>query len=156
MVSTPPAYSMRVFWSEEDAAFVAVCPELRTVSAFGGTYEEAVKELRAAIQGAVEVYQSEGWPLPETYTEEGYSGQLRVRMPKSLHARLAEEAQREDVSLNTLIVTRLGESSAAIAAARHTAQNPVNGKWTKRDTDTGRFIDQKQDGHPLKGVRREK
>lgn len=39
---------------------------------------------------------------------------------------------------------------------RSQVQNPVNGNWTKRDTDTGRFIDQKQDGDPFKGVRREK
>jgi hypothetical protein len=31
-----------------------------------------------------------------------------------------------------------------------------NGKWTKRDADTGRFMDQKQDGEPFKGVRKEK
>ena len=39
---------------------------------------------------------------------------------------------------------------------RAQVQNPQNGNWTKRDTDTGRFMDQKQDGTPFKGVRREK
>lgn len=39
---------------------------------------------------------------------------------------------------------------------RSQVQNPANGNWTKRDTGTGRFIDQKQDGDPFKGVRREK
>jgi hypothetical protein len=34
-------------------------------------------------------------------------------------------------------------------------QNPVNGNYTKRDTETGRFIDQKQGGEPFKGVARE-
>lgn len=34
--------------------------------------------------------------------------------------------------------------------------NPSNDRWTKRDTDTGRFIDQKADGEPFKGVRKEK
>lgn len=31
-----------------------------------------------------------------------------------------------------------------------------NGLWIKRDTETGRFMDQKADGTPFKGVRREK
>ena len=31
-----------------------------------------------------------------------------------------------------------------------------NGNWVKRDDATGRFLDQKQDGEPFKGVRREK
>ena len=39
---------------------------------------------------------------------------------------------------------------------RSQVQNPVNGNWTKRNTETGRFMDQKQNGAPFKGVRREK
>jgi len=31
-----------------------------------------------------------------------------------------------------------------------------NGNWTKRNTTTGRFMDQKQDGTPFRGVRKEK
>jgi len=34
--------------------------------------------------------------------------------------------------------------------------NPVTRNWTKRDSETGRFIDTKQDGTPWKGVRKEK
>jgi hypothetical protein len=38
---------------------------------------------------------------------------------------------------------------------RSQVHNPVNDRWTKRDAETGRFIDQKADGEPFKGVRRE-
>lgn len=34
--------------------------------------------------------------------------------------------------------------------------NPKTGQWVKRDKDTGRFMDVKQDGTPFKGVRKEK
>lgn len=34
--------------------------------------------------------------------------------------------------------------------------NPVTELWVKRDTNTGRFMDVKQDGTKFKGVRREK
>ena len=33
--------------------------------------------------------------------------------------------------------------------------NPHNDRWVKRDTDTERFIDQKADLNPFKGVRKE-
>ncbi len=33
--------------------------------------------------------------------------------------------------------------------------NPATGTWTERDTQTGRFLDQKSDGKPFKGVRKE-
>jgi hypothetical protein len=39
---------------------------------------------------------------------------------------------------------------------RSQVRNPRNERWVKRDTDTGRFIDQKADERPFKGVRREK
>jgi hypothetical protein len=33
--------------------------------------------------------------------------------------------------------------------------NPQNKHWTKRDKETGKFIEQKSDGSKFKGVRRE-
>jgi hypothetical protein len=39
---------------------------------------------------------------------------------------------------------------------RSQVQNPLNQNWTKRDSGTGQFMDQKQDGTPFKGVRKEK
>ncbi len=34
--------------------------------------------------------------------------------------------------------------------------NPVTETWTKRDTETGKFMDGKADGTPFKGVKKEK
>lgn len=39
---------------------------------------------------------------------------------------------------------------------RSQIHNPHNDRWIKRDSDTGKFIDQKADKEPLKGVRKEK
>ena len=39
---------------------------------------------------------------------------------------------------------------------RSQTHNPKTDKWVKRDTETGRFIDQKADDKPFKGVRKEK
>ncbi len=38
---------------------------------------------------------------------------------------------------------------------RSQVENP-SGHFTKRDADSGQFIDQKSDGTPFKGVRKEK
>jgi hypothetical protein len=45
-----------------------------------------------------------------------------------------------------------------IGAIRKRSQvfNPTNKRWTKRDTETGLFLDQKADDKPFKGVRKEK
>lgn len=39
---------------------------------------------------------------------------------------------------------------------RSQTYNPTTGRWTKRDSDTGRFKDVKSDGTPFKGARKEK
>lgn len=48
-----------------------------------------------------------------------------------------------------------GHRSGAVRN-RSQVQNPVNGNWTKRDSGSGKFIDQKTDGTPFKGVKKEK
>jgi RNA polymerase sigma-B factor len=44
---------------------------------------------------------------PEVKVRAGYSGRLMLRMPQSLHAELAEAAEREEVSLNQFITNTL-------------------------------------------------
>jgi len=42
-------------------------------------------------------------------------------------------------------------------AVRHRSQTQTpSGNWVKRDSGTGRFMDQKADEKPFKGVRRER
>lgn len=45
-----------------------------------------------------------------------------------------------------------------VGAVRRRSQtfNPKTGQYVKRDSDTGRFMDVKQDGKPFKGVRKER
>ncbi|MGB0712306.1 MAG: hypothetical protein ACPGUC_01985 [Gammaproteobacteria bacterium] len=39
---------------------------------------------------------------------------------------------------------------------RSQTYNPKNDRWVKRDAGSGRFMDQKSDGKPFKGVRKER
>lgn len=39
---------------------------------------------------------------------------------------------------------------------RSQVYNPKVGRYIKRDAETGKFMDQKSDGTPFKGVRKEK
>lgn len=47
---------------------------------------------------------------------------------------------------------------ARVGAVKNRTQtfNPKTDQYVKRDTQTGRFMDVKQDGTPFKGVRKEK
>lgn len=47
--------------------------------------------------------------------------------------------------------------NARIGAVKKRSQafNPDNQRWTKRDAESGKFMDQKADPKPFKGVRKE-
>ena len=116
-----PNYSMRVEWSPEDEVYLASCPELGNLSAHGATPQEAVVELSEAVQLAIETFEEEGWKLPEVRAARRYSGQFRVRLPESLHAWLADTADREGVSLNTFVVAKLSEVRGRLSPAWSTS-----------------------------------
>ena len=105
-------YSVLIQWSEEDNASIATVPKLPGLSAFGSTPEEAAKELAIAQEAYIEVLQEDREEIPEPDVLKPFSGQTRLRLPKSLHALLSYEAQREGVSLNTYIVQLLSERNA--------------------------------------------
>jgi hypothetical protein len=62
------------------------------------------------------------------------------------------------MEVNVMAVNKPYGDNARKGAVRDRSQT-YNGKidrWTKRDAETGQFMDQKQDGKPFKGVRKEK
>ncbi|MBT8479719.1 MAG: type II toxin-antitoxin system HicB family antitoxin [Gemmatimonadetes bacterium] len=111
-------YSIRIVWSDADDGYIATSPEFEDLSAFGTTPQEAAAQLESVVRVAIGTYKDSGWALPEPKRVHEYSGQLRVRLPKSLHGRLADEAERDGVSLNTLIVTLLAQRAGEAAASR--------------------------------------
>ena len=101
-------YSIIIQWSDEDKAYVAVVPELPGLSALGSTPEKASKELLVAGKLYIDALAQKG-NLPEPDKLKQFSGQIRVRFPKSLHAVLSYEAEKDGVSLNTFIIHLLTE-----------------------------------------------
>ena len=120
-------YSTNVRWSDEDACFVAVCPEFPDLSGLGETRDRAVAELEIVLAAAIDVYQAEEWSLPEPHGLGSFSGKVLVRMPKRLHATLAQQAEREGVSLNTLMITLLAEATGATRARIQIEQSVADG-----------------------------
>ena len=94
-------HSVLVQWSDEDEGFIATVPELPGLSAFGSSPEKAVEELSLAKEAYLEVLLEDEEEVPEPDVLKPFSGQTRLRLPKSLHAFLSNEAKKEGVSLNT-------------------------------------------------------
>lgn len=103
-------YPLEIFWSEEDNGFIAEAPDLPGCSAWGASEEKAAREARKAIAAWLQAAQSAGLEIPTPSVGEPlerYSGKFVVRVPRSVHARLARKAKQEGVSLNQLVVSVL-------------------------------------------------
>jgi len=100
-------YAISIKWSDEDNGFIATIPGIHALSAFGTTQEGALSELNIAAEAYFESLKKAGKRLPSEEKIIPFSGQIRLRMPRSLHAALSSGAENEGVSLNTYIVTLL-------------------------------------------------
>lgn len=58
-------YAIEIFYSEEDEGYIAVVPELPGCSAFGDTEEDALKEIKIAIDLWLETAEKDGREIPE-------------------------------------------------------------------------------------------
>ncbi len=58
-------YEIDIFWSEEDEGYIADVPDLKYCSAWGETYEEALREVRVAMDLHLEVLEQSGRPIPQ-------------------------------------------------------------------------------------------
>jgi antitoxin HicB len=97
----------------DEGVIAASVPELPGCFAEGATLEDALANLQEALaswlSGAVE----SGIDIPQPHGEaepEEYSGRFSVRVPRSLHRRLAARADTEGCSLNQLVTTILAEA----------------------------------------------
>jgi len=99
------SYTISVKWDPGLRTFIARAAELAGVVGVGKSPDKAVSELLE--RG------SKGNPGVLGVGElKPFSGQTRLRLPKGLHAELADEAQEEGVSLNTYIVQLLSRRNA--------------------------------------------
>ena len=113
-------YPINIFWSEEDDCFVAIIPDFPNLSAFGETHEDAIADAKQVLQMAIDSLERDGisLPQPKCYKTQEYSGQVRLRMPKSLHHELSSIAESEGVSLNTHMVSLLSSNNIAASIRR--------------------------------------
>ena len=114
----PFRYRIVVEWSAEDKCYLARVPALPGCATHGDTPEEATREALFAAKGILESMKEHGDAVPPEDAVADYSGQLRLRLPRTLHEKLARLATAEGVSLNQELVTLLAERGAKAKVRR--------------------------------------
>ncbi len=99
----------------EEGGFVVSFPDLKGCLTSGETVEEAVANAADAKREWIAAALEEGIDIPLPAADEDYSGQFKLRIPKSLHRRLATDAKREGISMNQYCLYLLSRGSSHIA-----------------------------------------
>ncbi|MGN8739914.1 type II toxin-antitoxin system HicB family antitoxin [Bilifractor sp. HCP3S3_D3] len=81
--------------------------ELDGCQSTGDTLDELNTSLTEAMRGYLETKMEFGLPIPMPMKKSSFSGKFVIRIPRSLHQRLAVEAKQEGVSLNQLALCKL-------------------------------------------------
>ena len=103
-------FTIRKLTEEEGGGFLIEFPDLPGCMSDGGTMEETIKNGQDAVSCWLSAAKDLGRAIPSPGKFESQSGKWVQRVPKSLHCRLVEQAKREGVSLNTLIISMISES----------------------------------------------
>jgi len=101
-------YKVNIFRikNEHEDYWVAEYPALKGVAGVGETQIAALSNLIEAAKINIEALMDEGFPIPpsDSVKKLDYSGKLSARLSPSLHRKLAEVSQQEEISINQCIV----------------------------------------------------
>ena len=105
-------YRMEIVEDKDEGGFVVSYPDLPGCLTCGETIETAVTNAVDAKKAWLEAAIEEGIDIYEPDSLDDYSGQFKLRIPKSLHRMLTEHSQREGISMNQYCVYLLSRNDA--------------------------------------------
>ena len=108
------SYRMEIVEDKDEGGFVVTYPDLPGCITCGKTIESAVANAADAKKARLEAALEEGIEIQEPDSLEDYSGQFKLRIPRSLHRMLAEHSKREGISMNQYCVYLLSRNDAML------------------------------------------
>lgn len=105
-------YKMEIIPDIEEGGYAALFPDLPGCITIGDTIEEVIQNIIDAKKAWLEAELEAGATIPEPEELKEYSGQFKLRLPKSLHKQLAEQSKIEGVSMNQYCVYLLSMNEA--------------------------------------------
>jgi predicted RNase H-like HicB family nuclease len=121
-------------YDDQGGYWVARIVELPFCLIHGNTPEEALKEIEEVKLDWIQSNLEDGRPIPEPVDHQ-YSGEIRVRMPPTLHRVLTYRAMAEEVSLNQFMVMALARSVGyPEAAGKNVVKEPKQELLTVKET----------------------
>jgi len=105
-------YRMEIVEDKDEGGYVVSFPDLPGCLTCGETVETAVANAMDAKNAWLEAAIEDGIEIQEPDSLEDYSGQFKLRIPRSLHRSLVEHSKREGISINQYCVYLLSKNDA--------------------------------------------
>lgn len=105
-------YKLELVADDDEGGFVASFPDLKGCVTVGSTLAEACANADSAKREWLVAAIEDGYDIPLPDGGDTYSGQFKLRIPKSLHKRLAENSRREGISMNQYCLYLLSRNDA--------------------------------------------
>jgi len=111
-------YALELTPDPDEGGYAASYPDLPGCLSFGDTAAEAAANAEDAKRAWLEAALEDGVEIQEPADIRDYSGQFKLRIPKSLHRALAEQSRREGISMNQYCVYLLTKNDTAYSTAK--------------------------------------
>ena len=105
-------YEARI--QKSDTGYFAEIPELPGCMTFCEEFDQLEGMIEDAKKAWFEMSIEDNVKIPEPTEDKDFSGRFLLRLPKSLHRKLSNQAERDGVSLNQHILNLLSEESSAL------------------------------------------
>ncbi|OGF64413.1 MAG: hypothetical protein A2Y62_13520 [Candidatus Fischerbacteria bacterium RBG_13_37_8] len=105
-------YSIKLI-PEQKGHYFAEIEEFNGCMAHGETAEEALKNVEISKEMWLDSMLDKNMEIPEPKILREYSGRFIIRIPASLHRRIAILAKKEGASINQMVLSLLSEKIAA-------------------------------------------
>jgi len=119
-----PNYRVNLTFDPQRKVFQAQAPELEHCSAEGATRGEAIGNLEQEIDAQLANMLSHGTAPPKSVDEEEFTGELTVKVSRTLHRDLAWQARSEGLDVPHMVGELL---AASLESRRQTHRGPRSG-----------------------------
>ena len=133
--------------ADPDGAYLVEFPDLPGCFAQVARLEDVSPAAADAFRAWMHSAYNQGFDISLPSYPEEYSGKLHVRLPRSLHRELAEQARHDGVSLNTHIVRLLSERNMQARFQRQLEDIAVNMSQIKGRFEYSDFWTQRATGY---------
>ena len=111
-------YKIEIVKDEAEGGYVLLIPDLKGCLTCADKLDIGIEMLEDAKKQWLIAAMESGYEIPEPNVLEDYSGQFKLRLPKSLHKELAEKSKYEGISMNQYCLYLLSKNSSTIVESR--------------------------------------